>query len=110
MTPIDLLKADPMPPWKPGPHTPGPWSEFAESGDYWIAQVVEDGMPGAVVCDSVGITEGDTNLICAAPELLAACERIIQEAERDCIDDSEWSDGERMARSAIAKARGGLPQ
>lgn len=50
------------------------------------------------------LTIANALLIAAAPELLAACERILQEAQRDCIDESEWSEGEHMARAAIAKA------
>lgn len=103
MAPIDLLKADPVPPWEPGPHTPGPWSEFAESGDYWIAQVVEDGMPGAVVCDSVGISGSDTSLICAAPELLDALERLVHMAE---CNTTPGPNTMAQARAAIAKAKG----
>jgi hypothetical protein len=41
----------------------------------------------------------------ATPDLLAACERIVQEAQRDCLFEEEWSDGERLARAAILKAR-----
>lgn len=97
------------PVWKPEPHTPGPWSEFAESGDYWIAQVVEDGMPGKVVCDdSAGISGGDTNLICAAPELLAALIEIeVYHVEQNRIKGREESHSRtlRIARAAIAKAR-----
>ena len=48
--------------------------------------------------------EANARLIAAAPDLLAACQQIMQETLRDCIDEVEWSEGERMAHAAIAKA------
>jgi hypothetical protein len=40
--------------------------------------------------------------------LVAACERIAQEAERDCIHECEWSEGEHMAHAALSPARAWL--
>ena len=45
-----------------------------------------------------------TALQVANAKLTKACERIMQETHRDCIDESEWSEGEKMAFAAIAKA------
>lgn len=42
----------------------------------------------------------------ANAKLTKACEHIIQEAQRDCIDECEWSEGEKLAHAAIDKAQG----
>lgn len=55
-------------------HTPGPWKEFHEDDDWWICRV-EEGKPTALIVTSTKeTTEGDTALICAAPDLLASSE------------------------------------
>ena len=53
-------------------HTPGPWKEYAESGECWI-QSVSDIDPTAekVICETDTTSAADVELICAAPEMLA---------------------------------------
>lgn len=48
--------------------TPGPWSEFCESGDWWVAQTLAGGEPGESVLDSSpnAMLQADVDFICAA--------------------------------------------
>jgi hypothetical protein len=82
-------------------HTPGPW--------YW-ADNVPDAPPhyrmvvdadGFTVCDPSPMSEHDARLIAAAPELLAALQKI----DANAAESVEWI--RRVAREAIAKATGG---
>ena len=53
--------------------TPGPWSDFCESGDWWIETMADDGSPGGlVVCDANDMDAADMALIAAAPTDIAA--------------------------------------
>jgi hypothetical protein len=109
MAGLNLQNADGTP-WKPEPHTPGPWQEFAESGDYWIAQVIDDGMPGVSICASDDISGGDVDLICAAPDLLLACELALHKIEQTLA--GHYPKGQALEaalgplRATIAKAKG----
>ncbi len=80
----------------PPQHTPGPWMEYGESGDWWIAGGNPD-IPEEhyVICDSLDIKEADVALICAAPELLAT----LQEAHKDVCSlhcPSVWETGQEQ--------------
>jgi hypothetical protein len=98
-------------------HTPGPW-RFSREGDepYWHVD-----MPGPCgvrygFCNAmVYTTEADARLIAAAPELLAACNKLVATLE------GAWAERElaapksvqcqlgtevRHAKAAIAKAEG----
>ena len=66
-----------------------------------VARVGDTSMTGAM--DDAELIVRAVN---AHDALVAACERIVQEAARDCLSDDEWSEGEKMARAALAKARG----
>lgn len=110
---LDLSKQPDDTPYECGAHTPGPWAEFCESGDWWIQQTDAEGNPiGDVICESNDITSANVDLICAAPDLLAALQRYVDS------DDCEFGDGDpcpgdiampicrwHQARAAIAKAR-----
>lgn len=89
-------------------HTPGPWT-LRERGD-WI-EVIADGRPvaiGAVVDRSdpstVSLGFANANLIAAAPDLLAACRRIlVEDGGCSCSEGyCAWC----LASAAIAKAEG----
>ena len=78
-------------------HTPGPWIAYGT----WVS--TSDG-PLIADCD----TDVNADLIAAAPDLLAACEGLV-----DWIDPNEAMDGLNReiddARAAIAKAKGETP-
>lgn len=84
-------------------HTPGPWKIGAlESG-----QAAVDGADGSEVTGFISIP--DAHLIAAAPDLLAACDRLLMSADaswrgRDVGHD--WDVACDEAVKAIAKARG----
>jgi hypothetical protein len=106
-------------------HTPGPWnadhSWFSKTG----GQMVRG--KSCVVAEALkhgAATMANARLIAAAPELLAACERLI--ADEDCRNDhnnpcwaerptdvpgKHWGVGDAcavcVAKAAIAKAKGG---
>lgn len=65
---------------KAAAHTPGPWVECAESGDWWIQNVVENNPEAEVIiCGTNDMDAADVALICAAPDLLAACQCVMDE-------------------------------
>lgn len=81
-------------------HTPGPWAidppmkpnclSIREGADgYLIATVWKD--------DSPALMEADAHLICAAPDLLAACRAALDELPAN-------SEALRQVSAAIAKA------
>lgn len=91
--------------YKPALPTPGPWSEFCESGDWWIARTDKDGSPLEAVCYSDDISEADTNLICAAPDLLASCQGILECLEAgDTWTKQAKANVAEVLRAAIKKA------
>jgi hypothetical protein len=61
--------------------TPGPWAEFAESGDWWIGRVSDDPqLDTAWICDSnEPMEQADIEFITHAPVDIAA---LIAEVER----------------------------
>lgn len=104
-------------------HTQGPWvlvnsndiySELgADSGD-GVPADKDDGWHVASIGSNPTMVDGlDTDLgyavqtanaklICAAPDLLAALESVVTNADRSLFSDGQYD----MARAAIAKARG----
>lgn len=113
-------------------HTPGPWEALppAKLGKHWrVAQrgmlggggvlgsatamwliaVIENGAPG----DTLETEEANARLIAAAPDLLAACERLLPwatlsdgETVTDDVMNPHLLADVQAARAAIAKARG----
>lgn len=93
-------------------HTPGPW--FCENGDNRWTVWDDEGM--ACICDVHAGVEPDPSgatharLIAAAPDLLAACEALMEAQRR--ADAGEhggfgvYVDAIDAARAAIAKAKG----
>lgn len=85
------------------PHTPGPW-QIIKGYEIW-------GHAGEKVCD-LGFpedtyTKGDRNLIAAAPDMLAALEKVLSYAEYYAPTlNGPVDECFKEARAAIAKARG----
>ena len=85
-------------------HTPGPWLKMRASGPAprWTVEAPASGVRIAVDYGDgpAGHSEANMALVAAAPDLLAALERI--------AEDDPFSVGMpgRVARAAIAKARG----
>lgn len=88
-------------------HTRGPWRIGGDDGSIWVRP-----LRGNVICDLIArdtcnpATEEDmanANLIAAAPELLEALKRIVEDlpAKRDWLDPAV----ERAAKEAIRKAK-----
>ena len=80
-------------------HTPGPWTTdgSAESGNLDIISPL--GRVAMMDCDH-DLTAIDAQLIAAAPDLLAALQKI----DSNAAESVEWI--RRVAREAIAKATG----
>ena len=53
-------------------HTPGPWAVSQPSGNYIAAPT------GGIAALTYGATKADAHLIAAAPDLLAAMQRIVE--------------------------------
>lgn len=110
-------------------HTPGPWEivatkwyeygGIAHKSELGYLPVICDLVPAqmrdygenAVALDGETI-EANARLICAAPELLAACKEIVNYYqtmsgnENAPVADKYWLKGAIMARAAIGKAEG----
>jgi hypothetical protein len=87
-------------------HTPGPWKLGPSLGE---VRDDDDNVLCDVYHDNDEQAEADAYLIAAAPELLAACERLLMSADaswrgRDVGHD--WDVACDEAVKAIAKARG----
>jgi hypothetical protein len=88
-------------------HTPGPWeatkgyTPLVMAGETLICtpSARRDGIGGMQLSE----VDGNANLIAAAPELLAALERLIADISPDSAE--VW----RQAFDAVAKARGETP-
>lgn len=88
-----------------GKHTPGPWMVTATEDCYCVANagryvIVPE--RGKVKADN---SEADARLIAAAPELLAALERMLSKAYKQNWNDN-YPEELEQAESAIAKAKG----
>ena len=80
-------------------HTPGPWVTTPEpNGIEWSVDAGKWGIATCAAEPGDGTTEANARLIAAAPDLLTALERI--------AELSYDSEATRVAREAIAKARG----
>ena len=102
-------------------HTPGPWEgHIKRADDNILYSVVTSG--DTAVCELAEEDQGkqkmrdNTHLISAAPELLEACEWMLEVLDAihedywGVIDDSVFAgieDSSNVAREAIAKAKGG---
>ncbi len=102
-------------------HTPGPWT-FHDRGEDEANNLIttEDGKSGIArpighirgVNLHVGEMRANAKLIAAAPELLDALERLLEEAEAFSVSGVGFSEtcmghkGPKLAADAIAKARG----
>ena len=95
-------------------HTPGPWEveedDFYESS-YIRQKAATRRLPGVVVecriCENVD-NDDDARLIAAAPELLEACQALMDATNEDGMTNSMLLGcAIEMAGNAIAKATGG---
>ena len=94
------------------PHTPGPWmaAEIVKSiridGARLLRPVDHQNFEhGAAAYIAIGSCEGDTRLIAAAPELLAALQQLTAYAATFTQDKTGWKKLD-AARAAISKATG----
>ena len=88
-------------------HTPGPWEVHDTPGTYWKG--FESPIPiaaGRVVL-ATARDKDNARLIAAAPDLLAACKRLLEHARGKACDDDCLC--KANARAAIAKARPSAP-
>jgi hypothetical protein len=88
-------------------HTPGPWKQSCESIDPDWHIVTTQG--GAVVANVFAPQSANARLIAAAPDLLAAVEAFLAYNDKDGDDVRmmlDYGEALRLARTAIAKARG----
>jgi hypothetical protein len=93
-------------------HTRGPWHvaqqsyRNAQTGragvHYWIEST--PGLSLKTDSSSSDEAEGNARLMAAAPDLLAACERMLRELKLFVEAEDEEDDVCEMARAAIAKA------
>jgi hypothetical protein len=94
-------------------HTPGPWS--VQLGGYCRSVIHRAGHPDQVVANAYGNEEtaaANAAIIAAAPELLAALERLANAVDAHCRDITtaaliELDDATINSRAAISKATGG---
>lgn len=99
-------------------HTPGPWKlgGVCDRGE-WDSrfidvpghdQAIRVSTVGPGVKPDYGCQLADALLICAAPDLLEACKRLLAAHAPICEgDDSGEDDDCKFARAAISKATGG---
>lgn len=94
-------------------HTPGPWSLKMTGWRTNPFAIYSPRRPGAVACvpsrTSVPLDEQDANarLIAAAPDMLAALERIANSEEyHGDLFVCDFETLQNVARAAIAKAKG----
>ncbi len=108
---LDMTKQDGIP-WVASPHTPTPWSEFAESGDWWIQQCDAEGNPigETVVSNANDMSAADMFFILQAcnsfDALVAACKEeleVYDGMDVATLRDSTLARIERL-RAALAKA------
>ena len=104
-------------------HTPGPWTSVPNGGDdpderalfvgkndaYGDFTVIADCRSKFVAGEIGGDEASNARLIAAAPELLTALEEIVswgEQATGNSMDAGNARECARIARAAIAKARG----
>jgi hypothetical protein len=83
-------------------HTKGPWSYRLDDSDVWAGDVRVCRKPHNVSAYDKE-WQANARLIAAAPDLLAALEDLLYQAEHS--KEGSWDRDE--ARAAIAKAKGG---
>lgn len=86
--------------------TPGPWSEFCESGDWWVARKDAEGGPLESVCDSntnIWADQDDIELMIAARNALPALLRVA-EAAREVCNDYAPTEGPQTPAFALLRA------
>ena len=102
-------------------HTPGPWTwldhgdwhelvhyipgETFKDGTPLYFRVISDGSAGGEYGPDIDVNGPDARMIAAAPDLYAACERLVRAQGEDVGAVIEAMD---MARAAISKAKGEL--
>ena len=87
-------------------HTPGPW-EWLNLG-FGFELIGNNGRP-VIDCDCRIEAPGDFTLLAAAPDLLAACEALLEsnlQLQRAVHGGLRNGPAEDMAVAAVAKARG----
>lgn len=100
-------------------HTPGPWEADVHMGrdGFTIADMIEPSICEMVSSHSPEEVKANAHLIAAAPDLLDALDRLVEdliEAHADELDNDHHGDGPSClycrniarARAAIAKAGG----
>lgn len=80
-------------------HTPGPWKAGKDVGYTHIVYDNDDLCVADVLTDS----DEDTQLIAAAPDLLAACKAALADCEEDGYENSPLG---LQLKAAIASAEG----
>ena len=68
--------------------TPGRWSEFCESGDWWIAQSDTDGSPGDSIADANDMSADDMIFVINARNEMPALITTVRH-ERERADEAE---------------------
>jgi hypothetical protein len=94
-------------------HTPGPWKiattyAKAQKGHASVVSWAEQDLPIATIKPlhlEPGESLANAQLIAVAPDLLAACEAVAAECERQGDNEYTYEIG-RTARAAIAAAKG----
>ncbi len=83
-------------------HTPGPWETKDRAGhlDVYIGH-----LPVAFVA-AIPSSAANAHLMAAAPDLLAACEGIMEELERGLYNGGTSTMYSEACRKAVAKAAG----
>ena len=90
-------------------HTPGPWNFYDDSNDGKTnrIEIVAVGKTVARIYHSVPAEDlPNARLIAAAPDLLNALKRILDEPNNTMSDGKALKEIIRIARAAIAKATG----
>lgn len=88
-------------------HTPGPWVEVCESGEWSVVSGLDG--PGdykVVLADTTDMHQPDVDLICAAPDLLAACQKALAFLSLDEPTIAAADALGEALRAAVVKATG----
>ena len=83
--------------------TPGPWTAYKFSSDWWVGNASDDSGPMLRVGSWYDEREANANLIAAAPDLYAACAEFVRKVESGAARSTRSY--EQML-AALAKARG----
>src|SRR4051812_3270219 len=97
-------------------HTPGPWrAGFASEKDRRREMIVraEEGDDQPYIAIFPGFTtdehEANAQLCAAAPDLLAACEHLVNVVDDPTSELKSLCDAIAQAKAAVIKAKGGPP-